>query len=154
MLYGAAGYTGTLIAHHAHQRGHRPLLTGRNAPGVAALGERLGLPHQAVALDDPAAPADPGTDDRHASPSSGPGEYRSFGWARATGPDGATAQAVLQTGESYRFTAGASIRAVEETLTRSPRGAFSPAAAFGSDFALTVPDTTRIDMTPAGASRS
>jgi short subunit dehydrogenase-like uncharacterized protein len=327
MLYGAAGYTGTLIAHHAHQRGHRPLLAGRSAPGVAALGERLDLPHQAVALDDPAAlsaalagvdlvlnaagpflrtaaplaeaclaagvhyldignelqvfralygldqraqragvaiipgtgfgvvatnclaryvsdavggaqhlevaaraavsqqgpgmarsvqenlpyggwirrtgrlhpqplgsgitvidfpdgpcrvmpfptgdleaafqvtgapditayspaPADPGTDDRHASPSSGPGEHRSFGWARATGPDGATAQAVLQTGESYLFTAGASIRAVEETLTRSPRGAFSPAAAFGSDFALTVPDTTRIGMTPAGASRS
>ena len=34
--------------------------------------------------------------------------YRSFGWARATGPDGATAEAWLQTGESYAFTAAAS----------------------------------------------
>jgi short subunit dehydrogenase-like uncharacterized protein len=79
----------------------------------------------------------------------GAGVYRSFGWARATGPGGATAEAVLQTGESYAFTAAASIRAVEETLTRSPRGALSPAAAFGSDFTLTIPGTTRIDTIPA-----
>jgi short subunit dehydrogenase-like uncharacterized protein len=70
-------------------------------------------------------------------------DYRSFGWARATGPDGATAEAVLQTGESYAFTAAASIRAVEETLARSPRGALSPAMAFGTDFTLTIPGTTR-----------
>jgi hypothetical protein len=56
---------------------------------------------------------------------------------------------VLQTGESYAFTAAASIRAVAETLTRSPRGALSPATAFGSSFALTIPDTTRIDTTAA-----
>ena len=77
--------------------------------------------------------------------------YRSFGWARATGPDGATAEAWLQTGESYAFTAAASIRAVEETLARSAPGAFSPAAAFGADFALTIPDTARIDTIPAEA---
>ena len=77
--------------------------------------------------------------------------YRSFGWARAAGPDGATAEAWLQTGESYAFTAAASIRAVEETLARSVPGAFSPAAAFGADFALTIPDTTRIDTIPAEA---
>ena len=29
MLYGATGHTGTLIARHAHQRGHRPMLAGR-----------------------------------------------------------------------------------------------------------------------------
>ena len=40
MLYGAAGHTGALIAQHAHQRGHRPLLAGRNAPAIAALAER------------------------------------------------------------------------------------------------------------------
>ncbi len=55
MLYGAAGYTGTLIAQHAHQRGHRPLLAGRSAPAITALAERLDLPHRALALDDPAA---------------------------------------------------------------------------------------------------
>jgi hypothetical protein len=50
---------------------------------------------------------------------------------------------------AYAFTAAASIRAVEETLTRSEGGAFSPAAAFGADFAFTIPGTTRIDTIPA-----
>jgi short subunit dehydrogenase-like uncharacterized protein len=78
--------------------------------------------------------------------------YQSFGWARATGPDGATTQAWLQTGESYAFTGTASIRAVEETLARSQPGAFSPAAAFGADFVLTIPGTSRTDTIPAEAS--
>jgi short subunit dehydrogenase-like uncharacterized protein len=325
MLYGAAGYTGALIAQHARERGHRPLLAGRTAASVTTLAEKLDLPHRAVTLDDPAAlnaaladvdlvlnaagpflhtagplaeaclnagahyldianelrvfrtlydlhqraqradvtiipgagfgvvatnclaryvsdavgttqrlevaaraataqrgrgiaasireslpyggwtrqaghlhptPLGSGTStitlpdgpcgvmpfptgdleaafqatgapdiiayspipDMPAAPRprasdpepAGPRAYRSFGWARATGPDGATAQAWLQTGESYAFTAAVSIRAVEETLTRSPRGAFSPAAAFGADFALTIPGTTRIDSIPAG----
>ena len=81
-----------------------------------------------------------------------PPAYRSFGWARATSPHGATAEAWLQTGESYAFTAAASIRAVEETLTRALRGAFSPAAAFGADFALTIPGTSRTDTVRAQAS--
>jgi short subunit dehydrogenase-like uncharacterized protein len=97
--------------------------------------------------DDPAAPKPQAADKEPA----GSQAYRSFGWARATGPAGATTQAWLQTGDSYAFTAAASIRAVEEALTRSLRGAFSPAAAFGADFALTIPDTTRIDAIPAQA---
>jgi short subunit dehydrogenase-like uncharacterized protein len=55
MLYGAAGYTGTLIAEHARQRGHQPVLAGRSAPGITALAERLGLPSRELSLDDPAA---------------------------------------------------------------------------------------------------
>ncbi|HUC13508.1 MAG TPA: saccharopine dehydrogenase NADP-binding domain-containing protein [Acidimicrobiales bacterium] len=82
----------------------------------------------------------------------GPQTYRSFGWARATNADGATAQAWLQTGESYAFTAAASIRSVEEALAGSFRGALSPAAAFGVDFALTVPGTTRTDAISAQVS--
>ena len=321
MLYGAAGHTGSLIARHAQERGHRPLLAGRSAPAITALATRLDLPYRALALDDPAAlhgaladvdlvlnAAGPflhtaaplaeaclsagvhyldignelqvfrtlydlhqraqaagvaiipgvgfgvvatnclaryvsdvagGADHlevatRAASAQQGPGiaasvrenlpyggwirragrlqscplgsgmvtitlpdgpcrvmpfptgdleaafqatgapditayspvpadpavadpralaeDYRSFGWARATGPDGATAEAVLQTGESYAFTAAASIRAVEEALTRSPRGALSPAIAFGADFILTIPGTTRIDTIRAAAS--
>ena len=93
---------------------------------------------------DPAA-AKPRTRDPQGA---GPQAYRSFGWARATGPDGATTQAWLQTGEAYAFTAAASIRAVKETLTRSLRGALSPAAAFTAGFALTIPDTTRTDTIP------
>ena len=77
--------------------------------------------------------------------------YQSFAWARATGPDGATSEAWLRTGESYAFTAAASIRAVEEALARSLSGAFSPAAAFGADFVLTIPGTSRTDTIPAEA---
>jgi short subunit dehydrogenase-like uncharacterized protein len=86
--------------------------------------------------------SDPTADERPA--------YLSFGWARATGPDGTT-EAWLQTGESYAFTAAASIRAVEEALARSLSGAFSPAAAFGADFALTIPGTSRTDTVRAEA---
>jgi short subunit dehydrogenase-like uncharacterized protein len=316
MLYGAAGFTGTLIAQHAHERGHRPLLASRSAPAVTALAEKLDLPHQALTLDDPAALRAALTDvdlvlnaagpflhtasrlaeacleagahyldisnelqvfcalydlDRRAQQAGvllmpgvgfgvvatnclarsvsdavggaehlevaalvataqpGPGAtatrdqnipfggwirrdgqlhpyelgegittinlpdgrcqimpvptgdleaafqatgardvvaymclrdpvavdpraaeespqiYQSFGWARATGPDSAPAEAWLQTGDSYAFTAAASIRAVEEAFTSSCRGACSPATAFGADFALTIECTTRID---------
>jgi short subunit dehydrogenase-like uncharacterized protein len=290
MLYGAAGYTGALIAQHACERGHRPVLAGRTAPAVAALAGQLGLPHQAVALDDQSAlnaalagvdlvlnaagpflhtaaplakaclsagvhyldignelqvfaalydldhraqqagvtimpgvgfgvvatntrqqnmpyggwvrragylepcplgsgiititlpdgpclimplptgdleaafqttgaaditaygavPGDAAAGDPQASDTAPP-TYRSFGWARATGPDGATAAAWLQAGESYAFTAAASIRAIEETLARARYGALSPAAAFGADFALTIPGTSRTDTVRAQA---
>jgi short subunit dehydrogenase-like uncharacterized protein len=322
MLYGAAGHTGTLIAHQAHARGHRPLLAGRTAPAVGALAEQLDLPFRTVALDEPdalraalanvelvlnaagpflhtAAPlaeaclnsgvdyldisnelqafrtlyglderarrariaivpgvgfgvvatnclaryvndavggadrlevaaritsAQPGpgaaatmranlpyggwirrggqleaqqlgagvitivfpdgscnampvpTGDLEAafhatgapnivaysatadpaalnSQPSAPGAsgthtVPSYGWARATSSDGDTAEAFLQTGDSYLFTAAASIRAVEESLGGTVRGALSPAEAFGADFALTIPDADRIDKVP------
>ena len=70
--------------------------------------------------------------------------FGSFGRARATGPDGATAEAWLQTGDAYAFTTAASIRAVEETIGGSASGALSPAAAFGAEFAFTVHDSRRI----------
>ena len=82
---------------------------------------------------------DPSADQRPA--------YRSFGWARATGPDGTTTQAWLQTGESYDFTAAASIRAVEEALARSPSGASAPPRRL----ARTSPSRS---PTPAGPTRS
>jgi short subunit dehydrogenase-like uncharacterized protein len=320
MLYGAAGYTGTLIARQAKELGHQPLLAGRNAPAVIALAEQLDLPYRILTLNDPATPqaaltdvdlvfnaagpflhtaaplaeaclnakvhyldisnelqvfralydlderaqqadvtiipgvgfgvivtnclaryvneavggaehlevatriasAQPGpgaaatmtenlpyggwirqagqlvpfdffsgvttidfpdgaceampvpTGDLEAAfratnapnvtayaasppaldlPTSeidpaGPQTFRSFGWARATSTGGASAQAWMQTGESYLFTVAASIRAVEETLKGTLRGALSPATAFGPDFPLTFQDTTRIDKIP------
>jgi len=97
-------------------------------------------------------PDDPALDPRGSDTGpAAPPAYQSVGWARAAGRDGATAEAWLQTGESYAFTAAASIRVIEETLARSVPGAFSPAAAFGADFALTIPNTARIDTIPAGA---
>src|SRR5262245_11521378 len=58
LLYGANGYTGALIARAAAARGHRPVLAGRNAAAVAALGRDLGLDHRAFALDSPAVVAE------------------------------------------------------------------------------------------------
>lgn len=52
MLYGATGYTGTLLAEEAVQRGHKPLLAGRSAEKLAPLAERLGLPYRAFELSD------------------------------------------------------------------------------------------------------
>jgi short subunit dehydrogenase-like uncharacterized protein len=317
MLYGATGYTGALIAQQAVESGHRPVLAGRSAPALAALGERLGLRHQVVSLEDPsgmqialtdvglvlnaAGPflhtalplaeaclearvhyldisnelqvfrvlydlterasrvdlsivpgvgfgvvatnclalqvskavgiadvlevasrvtsAQPGpgaaatmqenlpyggwirrhghltpqelftgvttidfpdgpceampvpTGDLEAAfhatgaanivsyaasrpvvgvgepcdPASTTSTWRSFGWAKATAQDGTTSEAWLETGDSYAFTVAASVRAVEETLGESLRGALSPAAAFGADFAFTIKDTERVD---------
>jgi len=54
VLYGATGYTGVLLAEEAARRGHRPVLAGRNADKLRALGERLDLPWKAVSLDDAA----------------------------------------------------------------------------------------------------
>ncbi len=52
MLYGATGYTGTLIAEYAVKRGQQPILAGRNAEKLAPLAERLGLSYKIFALDD------------------------------------------------------------------------------------------------------
>ncbi len=56
MLYGAAGYTGTLIAEEAVRRGHRPLLVaGRNAEKLRVLAKRLGLEWETFSLEDKSA---------------------------------------------------------------------------------------------------
>lgn len=54
VLYGATGYTGVLLAEEAARRGHKPVLAGRSADKLRAIGERLGLPWKAVPLDDAA----------------------------------------------------------------------------------------------------
>jgi short subunit dehydrogenase-like uncharacterized protein len=51
LIYGANGYTGELIAREAVRRGQRPVLAGRNAEAVRALGTELGLDHRAFSLD-------------------------------------------------------------------------------------------------------
>lgn len=55
MLYGATGYTGTLIAEEAVRRGHRPILAGRNAEKLHPLAERLGLEWCVFSLEDESA---------------------------------------------------------------------------------------------------
>jgi short subunit dehydrogenase-like uncharacterized protein len=55
LIYGATGYTGSLIAHEAVRRGYRPILAGRNAEAIAKLTRKLGLGQRVFALSDPAA---------------------------------------------------------------------------------------------------
>lgn len=50
LIYGAYGYTGRLIAREAADRGHRPLLAGRDAAQLNPLGDRLDLPTRVVSL--------------------------------------------------------------------------------------------------------
>lgn len=53
MIYGATGYTGELVAEAAKERGESPILAGRSAEKVRALGEKLRLPWRAFPLDRP-----------------------------------------------------------------------------------------------------
>lgn len=55
LIYGANGYTGALTARLAVERGHRPVLAGRNRDALTALARELNLEHRAAALDDAAA---------------------------------------------------------------------------------------------------
>ncbi|MBZ0272962.1 saccharopine dehydrogenase NADP-binding domain-containing protein [bacterium] len=55
MIYGANGYTGTLIAIEAARRGMAPIVAGRSEKPVRELADRLKLPHRVFSLDDPAA---------------------------------------------------------------------------------------------------
>jgi len=53
MIYGATGYTGTLVAELAAERGEKPLLAARNADKLRPLAERLNLPWRAFDLAQP-----------------------------------------------------------------------------------------------------
>jgi short subunit dehydrogenase-like uncharacterized protein len=54
LIYGANGYTGSLIARTAVQRGMRPVLAGRRRAAVAKLARELGLEYSIFALDETA----------------------------------------------------------------------------------------------------
>jgi short subunit dehydrogenase-like uncharacterized protein len=72
---------------------------------------------------------------------------RSWLWVQATDRHGNKAEAWLETGEGYNFTASASIRAVEWVLCHHPVGVNVPAAAFGADFVLQMDKVRRHDST-------
>jgi short subunit dehydrogenase-like uncharacterized protein len=57
LIYGATGYTGSLVAREAARRGLRPILAGRSPEKVASLAGEIGLDHRAFALDSSAAVA-------------------------------------------------------------------------------------------------
>lgn len=53
LIYGANGYSGTLIAKEAKRRGLNPILAGRNAVSIKALADELGFKSCFFTLDDP-----------------------------------------------------------------------------------------------------
>ena len=50
LIYGATGFTGSLVAREAVRRGLRPVLAGRNIEALQALGAKLGLDHRGFSL--------------------------------------------------------------------------------------------------------
>lgn len=83
----------------------------------------------------------------------GPNEHtrqtaRAYVWARAANDGGGEVQAWLDAPEGYHFTALAGVRAVERVFEERPRGAVTPAQAFGADFVLEIPGTKRYDHLP------
>jgi short subunit dehydrogenase-like uncharacterized protein len=58
LIYGANGFTGQLMAAEAVRRGLQPVLAGRNAPALQALGAKHGLPARVFGLHAPAAVAE------------------------------------------------------------------------------------------------
>ena len=53
LVYGANGYSGSLIAGTLAEAGLRPILAGRRPEAIAALAERLGFEHRVFDLDRP-----------------------------------------------------------------------------------------------------
>ena len=52
LIYGATGYTGSLIARESAARAMQPILAGRDASSVRSLAAELALPHRVFSLDD------------------------------------------------------------------------------------------------------
>jgi len=73
---------------------------------------------------------------------------RSWLWAHATDRYGNAAEAWLETGEGYAFTASASVHAVERVLSHRPIGANVLAAEFGADFVLQLDGVRRYGSAP------
>ncbi len=55
LIYGANGYSGQQIVATAVARGLKPIVAGRNAQQIAAIGKEFGLPHRSFDLNDAAA---------------------------------------------------------------------------------------------------
>jgi len=53
LIYGATGYTGTLLAERARAQGLRPILAGRDPEKLHPIAARLGLEARAARLDEP-----------------------------------------------------------------------------------------------------
>ncbi len=73
---------------------------------------------------------------------------RSYVWARALDDKGDERQAWLDIPETYLFTAISSVLTIEKILELHPKGALTPAMAFGADFVLEINGVKRYDKLP------
>jgi short subunit dehydrogenase-like uncharacterized protein len=64
---------------------------------------------------------------------------RAICWAHVQGPEGRAHAAVLDCPEPYRATAWGCVLGVQALLAHAPKGALTPAQAFGADFVLGIP---------------
>lgn len=53
MIYGANGYTARLVVKQALESGHKPILAGRSAESILAMGRKYDLPSRVFSLDQP-----------------------------------------------------------------------------------------------------
>jgi short subunit dehydrogenase-like uncharacterized protein len=147
----AAAPLADLVA--AHDATHvANVVAGVPMPRIVAAVLRLATPLIRVIAgrDKPAAKGSPR--ENAAAPSSGAATtktYRSRVWAEASKQGGGRAAALLETGEGFHMAAVAAVSAVEALLRKPLAGAFTPATAFGPDFALMLPGTGIVDL-PAG----
>jgi len=74
---------------------------------------------------------------------------RAYVWASAKNSNGDQRQAWLDIPETYSFTAIAAVVSIEEILSVQPKGALTPAMAFGPDFVLKIEGVKRYDNLPA-----
>lgn len=68
-----------------------------------------------------------------------------YAWACVRNARGDSVEGWLITPETYAFTALAAVRCVERILADRPRGALTPALAFGTDFVLSLPGVRRLE---------
>ncbi len=149
------------------------LETAYRSTGIANITIYMAFPRQLVALSKASSPLTaallPGLKslvgkgplkraiDNRLSRVQGPDEHeRERGhahvWACARDASGNQHEAWLRTMDGYAFTAVAGVRIVERVLsarpTARPKGALTPAQAFGADFVLDIEGTQRFDALP------
>ena len=133
LIYGANGYTGSLIAHEAVAHGMRPILAGRNAEAVGQLVGKLGLEHRVFSLEDPATVAG--------------GMQGVLAVLHCAGAFAHTSKVMvsrLECPEGYTMTARAAVAIMERVLGGQVQPGFqTPSMVYGPDFVLGLEATRR-----------
>lgn len=148
LLYGAYGYTGRLVIEEAVQRGHKPVLAGRNGPKLVPLAEQFGLDYLVLDLADEAALATAVTTFDLVFHAAGPFTITSDPMLRAC--LAGSAHYVDITGEIGVFenTFGYDARAKQQGLTFISGGGFDvvPTDCLAAYVAQKLPDASHLEL--------